>query len=178
MWREKVDRNAIAGLDTYELSPKSNDAQVVWITNLEVDEKHYTPLGGETIAAAALYNSYQVGPDYTTVKITPTPGADKPKALKFVLMLAPCNGSLDLPDEIIDQYFETIRDGVLERMMAHGNRPYTNLPQSEIHKRKFHAAITRIRRDVRGGNSNSSPPWRFPITARGGVRRGARSYGY
>ena len=92
--------------------------------------------------------------------------------------LVPKPDSLDLPDNIIDHFFENIIDGVLERGYSHPSKPYTDPNKQEFHHRRFRAAITRTRRIVRGGFAQASPPWHFPTQAPGGTRRGSRSYGW
>lgn len=178
VWRETTTRNLLAGLNRYELTPSANDAKVIFIITLTVNGQPYRPLGGDAVGDTDIFRTYEVLDDFASVRISPTPAADSAHGLAAVIGLMPCNGNLDLPGAIIERYFEPLRDGILERMLSHANRPYSNPQQAEIHKRKFHAALTRTRQEIRAGKSNASPPWIFPQIAPGRRRRGARTYGW
>jgi hypothetical protein len=178
VWQELVERNLIADQSSYELSPSMNDAEVHFIINVEVENRPYRPYGYKGIPRESHQSVYEVKDDYTTIVIHPTPGKNVPKGLKAWVSLAPCIGSVYLPSDIIDRYFESIQDGVLERLYGHTNRPYTDPAKEERHRRKFHAAVTRVRRSVRGGKTASNAPWSFPTQAPGRPLRGSRSYGW
>lgn len=177
VWRERIERNLVANQQTYELSPSMNSARVTFIIYLTVDGRPMRPLGGDYPSRDS-WGGYIVKDDYKTIELSPSFGKNVPKGLKAVVALAPNPDNLDLPCEIIEHYFEPLRDGVLERMLAHVSKPYSNAEAARQHQRKFHAAVTQTRREVRAGNAQVSPPWRFPQITSRGPSRGGSSYGW
>lgn len=177
VWRELVRRNLVEQKANYELSSSHSCALVTFIIGLRVDGRPYAPFGSGAFPGSGT-TGYQVGDDYTQVTLYPTPNRNVPKGLEAWVGLSLKPDSLDLPDDLIDHYFDMLMDGVLERMYAHVARPYTNQDLAEKHARKFHAAVTRTRREIRGGNAQASPPWIFPQIASGRKLRGGRSYGW
>jgi hypothetical protein len=176
-WREMVSMNVIAGQPTYQITPQSNCADITYVIALEVSGLPYSPLGAEAFPENKT-RAYKVLDSFEEVTLYPTPTQSAPKALKVWVGLTLEPESLDLPDELIDHFFEQILDGILERAYSHSTKPYTDKDKAMYHHRRFLAAITRTRREIRGGKSQASPPWRFPTQAPGGTRRGARSYGW
>jgi hypothetical protein len=178
VWRELVKRNLIAGASRYELSPSNACAQVTFILAVRVSRRMYRPMGDVGFTGNGTSGAYQVDSDYTSIELFPTPNVNEPKGLEAWVALSLEPTSLDLPCELIDHYFDMLMSGVLERMYAHVARPYTNQDLAEKHARKFHAAVTRTRREVRGGNAYASPPWVYPQMAAGRKFRGGRSNGW
>lgn len=176
LWREQIRRNVVAGQDYYELAPTSSCAVVTFILAVRVNGQHYRASGSTSFGDTN--GTYQVDEDYTSIRLTPTPNVTVPKGLDAWVGLSLDPASLDLPCELIEHYFEMLVCGVLERMYGHVAKPYSNQELAEKNARKFHAAVTRARREVRGGDTKASPPWGFPRIAPGRQARGGRSFGW
>ena len=180
-WREQITLNTVEGQSTYQISPQSNNADVTYVISLSVDERPYRPISPEAFDSTRIYGGYRVlnescgSPE---IELFPTPNKSSPKSLKVWIGLVPKPASLDLPDNIIDHFFENIIDGVLERGYSHPSKPYTDPNKQTYHHRRFRAAITRTRREIRGGSAQADPPWHFNTQAPGRVKRGSRSYGW
>jgi len=176
-WREKMERNTVAGMDRYSLSPSANAAIVTHVISVEVDGRHYRPLSPEMLGARA-WSAYEVLDNYQEIKLYPVPEFTTPKALKASVALTLRTDSLDLPNELLAAYYEPLLDGALERAFAHHAKPYSNSEKAAYHHRRFRAAITRTRRIVRGGDAQAGPPWHFHTQAPGTTKRGGRTYGW
>lgn len=177
-WREKVVLNLIEGQSIYDVNPQANCADVAYVIRLRVDDRLYQPLGAEAFDGTRTSGTFRVLDNFREVELHPAPTASKPKALQAWVGLSLKPGSLDMPDALLDHYFENILDGVLDRGYAHPTKPYSNAEKQVYHHRRFLAAITRTRREIRGGKSQATPPWLFNQQAPGRPKRGARSYGW
>lgn len=177
-WREQISLNLVGGQSVYQITPLDNCADVTYVISLSVNDRPYRPITPEAFDNEHLFTSYRVLPGNNEVELFPTPSGDTPKGLQVWVGLVPKPDSLDLPDTLIDHYFENIIDGVLERAYFHPSKPYSDPKKQEYHHRRFRAAITRTRREIRGGSAQADPAWHFNTQAPGRSRRGARSYGW
>lgn len=177
VWREQVKYNLVGGQSVYDIAPQSNCGVVTYILAVSADGRPYGPIGPDTFDQQQ-YGAYRVLDSFREIELLPTPAATKAKALEVSLGLSLKAGSLDIPDELLDHHFDAILDGVLERGYAHPSKPYSNQEKQMYHHRRSRAAITRVRRIVRGGDAGASPPWRFQTQAPGRPKRGSRSYGW
>lgn len=178
VWRERIAQNLIADQEVYHLVPDAHCAEVTYIMSLMTENRPRRPLSADSTRPKNAWGTYEVLVPYSTIALLPPSQKDVPKGLEAVIALAPGQGNLNMPPEIINQHFEAIIDGTLERMFAHRNRPYYDSDSAAYHHRRFRAAITRVRRIVRGGNAKADPAWRFNNQAPGKLFRGGRSYGW
>lgn len=176
-WRETVRYNVVQGQQNYLLTPQSQNAEVTYIVAVQVNGRPYPPASPDAFDDR-LYGVYRVCDPFYEIELHPAPSETVAKGLEAVLGLTLKPASLDIPDNLLDHYFEHVIDGVLERCYAHNSKPYTNPEKSIYHHRRFRAAITRTRRITRGGDAQASPAWRYNTQAPGRPKRGARSYGW
>tara|TARA_R110000772_G_scaffold235182_3_gene346789 strand:- start:6947 stop:7609 length:663 start_codon:yes stop_codon:yes gene_type:complete len=176
VWRERIERNIVANKINYDVGSVTGGSRIGYIMSLTMNGTIYQQLGADA-ADIGGNTGYELLEDFTTVRINPAPSSNAPKALKASITLIPTSQTTLLPDAIMALYTETILDGLMGRMMSHVAKPYSNPDQSRYHQRRFRAAITRIRRTVRAGNTKGSPPWIFPQQAPGRSQRNVRIRG-
>ncbi len=80
------------------------------------------------------------------------------------------DGYVQFPAWILSKYGTTIQDGLIGRMMAQPNKPYTNLQLSVYHMRAFKSGISQARIEWTRNNTYRQQAWRFPAHTRGSQR--------
>jgi hypothetical protein len=71
-----------------------------------------------------------------------------------------------LPDGLVDEFEDTFIDGALQRMLTHGNRPYSNQGLGMYHARRYRNSLARIRRSRLSGHAESGWGADFPLVTR------------
>lgn len=69
-----------------------------------------------------------------------------------------------VPANIVEKYTDELLSGLLSRMMAQPNKPYTNLSLAQYHDRKFRGGAARAYNSINTGNTRGSQRWAFPQT--------------
>lgn len=113
-------------------------------------------VGQETLRVASPPNTNETW--YAHVALTPADPTDS-DGIPFV------------PEWILDKYHHVLLEGLLERMMTHPAKPYSNAQGAMLHGRRFQSGMSQARAEVAhkftfGGNS-----WRFPRTYRSRSQR-------
>lgn len=70
----------------------------------------------------------------------------------------------DLPDWIIEKYFDYIANGVAGKLMVSPNKPYSSPKMAEYHNRKFHEGVGLARTENRHMFAYGGQRWIFPQT--------------
>lgn len=81
--------------------------------------------------------------------------------------LTPCDptddqGFLDPPDWVMEKYQSYIASGVICRLMLQPAKPYSSLPGSQYHGRKFNEGVGLARKEVRNMFVYGAQRWNFP----------------
>ena len=177
-WRETIVSDLVAGRSKYNITPRSSSgAQITYIIGVQVSGQRYAPLSPDAFTDTAM-RVFRLNASFDELTLYPTPNESVTDGLKVRVGLSLRDDSLDMPDYLLERYGEHLLDGVLERCFSHHMKPYTDKTQALYHHRRFRAAITRTRREVRGGDAQATPAWRFHSQAPGRPRRGSRSYGW
>ena len=177
VWRERITRNLVEGQIRYDMSPDTGNAQTGYIMELQIDQKLYRPLGGDTSGARVWRGSFTVEEDMESIVLNEAPNQSIAKGIEASITVIPEGDCSGIPEAIVKRNFEPLIDGAMGRLMSHLSKPYTNAEQARYHQRRFRAHITRVRRIVKGGNAKADPPWMFPQQAPGRQFRGARTRG-
>jgi hypothetical protein len=74
-------------------------------------------------------------------------------------------GQPNFPTWIMDLYAETIADGLIGRMMAHGGKVWSNPQMSVYHLRRFRNGIAQAKVAADRKNTRRQA-WRFPFESR------------
>lgn len=83
------------------------------------------------------------------------------------LALTPCDptdaeGFLDPPDWVMEKYLSYIASGVNCRLMLQPGKPYSSVPGTQYHGRKYNEGIGLARTEVRNLFNYSGQNWQFP----------------
>lgn len=71
-----------------------------------------------------------------------------------------------VPGWIMSQYYDTILDGTLARMMSQMGKPYSSPQGAVFHMNMWTSALGRIRGEVTRANLQAGQRWRFPQSFR------------
>lgn len=71
-------------------------------------------------------------------------------------------GLPQIPDWIIDKYYDAILNGVVANMMMQGAKPYSNLQGAQFHGRKFRDGMTKARAETAHRYQRGGQAWAFP----------------
>ena len=70
----------------------------------------------------------------------------------------------DIPDWIIEKYYDYIAHGLTARLMLQINKPYSNSKMAEYHMRKFHEGVGLARTESRHSFVFAGQKWVYPQT--------------
>lgn len=83
------------------------------------------------------------------------------------------DGFVEPPDWIMEKYLSGIASGVISRLMLQPGKPYSSLPGSQYHGRKFNEAVGLARTEARTLFTFAGQRWAFP----GGWNSRFRNFG-
>lgn len=117
-------------------------------------------------------------PELGTVTLTNTPNTTPPsdwevKVVKNVVLPTQRDDMPVAPDDLFVQYFTTLLDGVLGRMMGQSAKSYSNNQMSVYHLRRFRSGIVGARTAVKRMNTVGAQTWSYPQGFRVTGQRGA-----
>lgn len=83
------------------------------------------------------------------------------------LALTPCDptdadGFVDPPDWVLEKYLNALASGVLCQLMLQPGKPYSSVPGSQYHGRKFNEGVGLARTEVRNMFVFDGQRWAFP----------------
>lgn len=84
-----------------------------------------------------------------------------------LLALKPVSYSAALPDDLFQQWFECILDGVLHRLYRMPAKPYSSPQLAAWHGARYRMGCTRARAIAQAGYTNGAGRWNFPYFASG-----------
>lgn len=87
------------------------------------------------------------------------------------------NGYVTFPAWVLAKYRDNILDGLLGRMMAQPNKPWSNSQLGVFHMRKFRQQTASARVEWMRNNNYNAQAWAFPQFAGGSQRGGSRRWG-
>jgi hypothetical protein len=107
-------------------------------------------------------------PKYITLDIPPSDdAATLPITLSMSLRMNPESVALDpnewpLEEWMVDAFHEPWMDGVQGRLMSQINKPYSNIPVSAYHMKRFRKFIARAKQTAEKGYVYNATNWRYP----------------
>jgi hypothetical protein len=115
-----------------------------------------------TWRAGALLNA---GTKCPILRITQNPGVAE--TWISTLALTPCDptdsdGFVSPPDWVMEKYLSYIRSGIVCQLMLQPGKPYSSVPGSQYHGRKFNEGVGLARTDVRHMFGYDAQHWQFP----------------
>jgi hypothetical protein len=72
------------------------------------------------------------------------------------------DGFVEPPDWIMEKYLSGLASGVISRLMLQPGKPYSSMPGSQYHGRKFNEAVGLARTEVRNMFAFGAQRWNFP----------------
>ena len=112
--------------------------------------------------AGALLNA---GTKCPILRISQNPGV--PETWLATIALTPCDptdsdGFVAPPDWVLEKYLAYIRSGIVSQLMLQPGKPYSSIPGSQYHGRKFNEGVGLARTDVRNMFGYGVQHWQFP----------------
>lgn len=145
--REIVYWNLAPNVQTLDFNPFDSDWQVAWVLSLD----------GLT--------NYRIAPPAQIVDLTALPTSTRNGSA--LLALKPASYSANLPDEIFQQWFETLLDGTLWRLYRTPMKPYSSPQLAAFHASLYLSGVSRARAVASAGFTNGGGRWAYPYFARG-----------
>jgi hypothetical protein len=152
VWRDYITFTTTTGLLDYTLIPSENALPYLLL---------YVINGNEVPIAATMEQPGELTLDHD-------PGnAQQYTAVVALTVLDPLlnTGQPNFPTWIMDLYAETIADGLIGRMMAHGGKVWSNPQMSVYHLRRFRNGIAQAKVAADRKNTRRQA-WRFPFESR------------
>lgn len=106
-----------------------------------------------TSSRPRLYTKYK--PD--TLYVVPKPTATIADALDISLILKPSRSSLTFDDELYEEYFDTIVNNILARLMRMPKKDWTDKQSAAEYYALYQTDIDRIRREARKATGGVAP---------------------
>ncbi len=154
-WRMPFDDiNLIAGQATYDLDTSEADSEVVRVTKITVngellwDESEDAPHSRRSHSVAHDHPKYlrteppfSLSPDLKEITLMADEVPTAVVTMKIVGAMKPTSTAATLPDFLRDQYSEVIRFGTMARLMAMGNKEWTDRPLAAAYESKWNQAL-------------------------------------
>lgn len=164
-WLERFTINVVPGTQAYSITPAEGGTVLrlvgVFDPNL-IPQQAFMPDFG-TVSFVQPYSQ----PQQMTVI-----------ASKQVVLPTTRDGTPDAPDWTFRIYDDTILSGVLGRMMAQENKPWSDENKAAYHLRRFRDGIAMARVAALRQNTYGAQAWRFPKTYASHGQRGGISTGF
>ena len=110
------------------------------------------------------------GDDPSVIELGQLPTADVLGALSAWVYYEPTDiatmTDIEMPEILKRQFFEFIMDGVLGRMYAQPNKPYTNGPGAQFHSKRYRLKVGEARAHANAGFTSRAQNWFFPTWGR------------
>ena len=165
-WRTTYGPFTINGNDgSYCLNPFDGLSKVIQVLALYRNGTHYTPVPITKIQASNTSGHtnprmYYVEP-YDTIVLTPTPTQDVDNLYVDIALTPRLLTNNRIPQWIVDQCYEVILAGTLQRLYEEPEKIYSNSTKAEYWGSKYRSEMTRSR-VVAGQNYKAGPaPWTF-----------------
>lgn len=169
VWQEDIDITIPANdppYTIYDIVPDSPSLidKVMWAFQAPTTAQQ--PRGAGVGVAMSI-------PGQLTLAIQPT----SPIVYRITVALTvddPTNrdGNVVFPAWVLAKYRSLLIDGLVGRMMAQPNKPFTNTQLSVYHTRKFISGISSARVEMTRNNKYRQQAWRFPGGFVGGSQHG------
>jgi hypothetical protein len=99
---------------------------------------------------------------YHTIKLWPVPSADVENVYVTVALTPRLRSDNRIAEWIVDQHFEAIKAGALQRLYEEPDKSYSNVAKAEYWGMKYRSELTRSRSVAMQGYGETSQPWSFP----------------
>lgn len=99
---------------------------------------------------------------YHTIKLWPVPVVDVEEIYATVALTPRLRADNRIPQEIIDQHYEAIKAGTLQRLYEEPGKIYTNTTSADYWGRKYRSELVRSRSVGNQEYGESPQPWAFP----------------
>ena len=156
---------AVAGDGTLCLNPVDAYSNVIQVlsVNVNLGRLHQIDLRdlGRVIASGgtATPNRFYLEP-YHTIKLWPTPVADITDIYVTAALTPRLRTDNRIPEWIVDQHYEAIKAGTLQRLYQEPDKLYSNSGQ------RYRSEMVRSRSVAAQGYGESAQPWSYPSWTR------------
>ena len=99
---------------------------------------------------------------YHTIKLYPVPTVDVENVYATVALTPRLRADNRIDQWVIDQHYEVVKAGTLERVYGEPGKVYTNNTQAEYWGKKYRSELVRSRSVAMQGYGETAQPWGFP----------------
>jgi len=99
---------------------------------------------------------------YHTIKFFPVPVEDTVDVYVTVALTPRLRADNRIAEWIIDQHYEAIKAGTLQRLYEEPDKTYSNVAKADYWGSKYRAEMARSRSVAAQGYGESAQPWGFP----------------
>ena len=169
-WREFLGPFTLtSGNNKISLNPVDSKVNVIQVLGISINGSPLMPSSDSALSLQfsgsttqeGTPNRYYVRP-YHTVFFSPTPAATVSNIYVDVALTPRFNNCNNIDQWVIDQHYEVVKAGVLERMYNEPNRPYTNTKQGEFWGMRYRSDMASIRAAGDQNFKQGPHPWAFP----------------
>lgn len=174
-WKQELDPITLR-LDraNYTINPQPQGVVLypdqAWTTDPTIADDGRTPLHvypSEQLALGGNWGNGIYKVDANTIGVVPAPNeAMDGKKLHIVALWRLLPGCTTVPDEVFDNWFDEILDGVKSKLFMMPSKPWTSTALGTFHGKRFNAGIGRFRAMMRKGYTTAEPAWSYPQTWR------------
>lgn len=99
---------------------------------------------------------------YHTIKLWPVPTVDIEEIYVTVALTPRLRADNRISEWIIEQHYEAIKAGTLQRLHEEPDKLYSNATKAEYWGKKYRSELARSRSVAEQGYGETSQPWGFP----------------
>ena len=163
IWREEIPFIVVPGVDSYELNGEHRGLvnRLLWV------EGARQPPGSGLVHPGPMKFAVlpRTGGLTAVVKIRDNPSQNELWYAHVALTVADPTDRLGLPfmpDWIVEKYSSTLTDGVVARLAAYPNKPFSNRALAAYHGREFRNGTNLAKNEAAHGNVFGGQAWSFP----------------
>lgn len=174
-WRAVIeDINAVAGDKQYWQSPWDEFSNVIYVFGVAFKGNTLQPLVNKPMDATVQRTNlpthfYTLNPP-DSFYLYPQLETAQADAIDAWVALTPKVSVEHLPRIAFIKFYDALLDGLLARLLAHPNKPYTDMGQARERRISYSAAIATYKAEAKQGFVNGQE-WMFPAGWRVGHSR-------
>lgn len=150
------------------LNPVDAHSNVILVLDVARNSSSLSQIDLRALAKTGIAESDNRNPSrfylepYHTVKIWPVPAVDIDDIYVTAALTPRLRTDNRIPSWIIDQHYEVIKAGALQRLYEEPDKVYSNSAKSEYWGSKYRSELARSHSVALQGYGESPQPWGFP----------------
>lgn len=173
-WRDfSGPHTALANDGLVCMNPVDSTSSVIQILSVTRNGVPLSPVTSEQAMRSLINETASRNPHayytqpYDTIHLVPTPVVDVINLYVAYALTPRLRDDNHIPQWVLDQHYEAVKAGVLQRLYEEPGKVYSNVKSAEFWGKKFRSELTRSRSEAAQNYKQGPQPWQYPTHTRG-----------